>query len=92
MVKGSELSFNEMDTSVNLNILPLGSYDILIGLDWMESHKNIINCLHKIYNCIDEKGNYHTIKGIYKPMSYDKSQLYNSKILLEKDVSFMQPK
>ena len=58
-----------MDTSINLNILPLGSYDILIGVDWLEYHKTIINYLHKNFDCIDDKGKYHTIKGIYKPIT-----------------------
>ena len=53
-----------MDTLVNLNILPLGSYDILISMDWIKSHKTIINCLDKIFDCIDEEGKYDTIKGI----------------------------
>jgi len=26
-------------TQVNLNILPLGSYDLLIGMDWLNAHK-----------------------------------------------------
>ena len=55
-----------MDTSIDLNILTLESRDILIGMDWLESHKTIINCLHKSFDCIDEKGNYHTIRGIYR--------------------------
>ena len=33
VVKYCKLSFNEMGTTVDLNILPLGSYDILIGMD-----------------------------------------------------------
>ena len=31
-VKHCRLSFDEMDTSVNLNIIPFRSYDILIGM------------------------------------------------------------
>ena len=64
-----ELNFNEMDTSIDLNILTLGSRDILIGMDWLESHKTIINCLHKSFDCIDENDNYHTVKEIYKHVS-----------------------
>ena len=56
------LSTEEMHTSVNLNILPLGSYDILIGIDWLESHNVVINCLHKSFDCVDAEGNYHTIR------------------------------
>ena len=69
LVKGCELSFNEMDTSVNLNELPLGSYDILIGMDWLESHSVVIDYLNKSFVCLDEEGNHHSIKGIYRSMS-----------------------
>ena len=58
-----------MGTSIDLNILTLGSYDILIGLDSLESHKTIINSLHKSFDFIDEERKYHTIKWIYRPTS-----------------------
>ena len=58
-----------MYTLVNLNILPLGSYDILVGMDWSESYNAIIDYLHKSFGCVDEKGKYYTVKGIYRPIS-----------------------
>ena len=69
LVKDNRLGFNDMDTSVNLNILPLVSYDILIGIDQLESHKSSIDCLHKISGCVDEEGKYHMMKGNYIPIS-----------------------
>ena len=27
---------NELNTHADMNILPLGSYDLLIGMDWLE--------------------------------------------------------
>ena len=30
---------NGIVTSVDLNVLPLHSYDVLIGMDWLEEHK-----------------------------------------------------
>ena len=51
-----------MDTLFNLNILPLGSYDIFIGMDWLESHKDIIDCLHNFLDCMDEEVKYHIVK------------------------------
>ena len=69
IVKDCILSFNGLDTTVNLIILPLVSYDILIGMDWLESHKAIIDCLHKSFDCMNEEGKIHTVKGIYKPIS-----------------------
>ena len=55
--------------AVNINILTLCSYDILIVMDWMESHNAIIDCLHKSLGCRDEKGKYYTVKKIYRPIS-----------------------
>jgi hypothetical protein len=31
----------------NLYIMILGSYDIMIGMDWLESHEAILNCKMK---------------------------------------------
>ena len=69
IVKDLILDFNDLDTSINLNILPLGSYDILIGMDWLESHKAVIDYLHKIFSSVDEEDKYHTMNEIYRPLS-----------------------
>ena len=69
IVKDVLLGFNDLETSVNLNILPLGSYDILIGMDWLESHKAVIDYLHKIFSSVDEEDMYHTMNEIYRPLS-----------------------
>jgi predicted aspartyl protease len=37
MVRSCSISLNGMNTSTDLNIIPLGSYDVLIGMDWLES-------------------------------------------------------
>ena len=63
------LGFNDLDMSVNLNILPIGSYDILIGMDWLESHKDVIDYLHKFFSNVDEEDKYHTMNEIYRPLS-----------------------
>ena len=34
-----------------LNVLPLGSYDILIGMDWFETK---LDCYNKTFECMDE--------------------------------------
>ena len=69
LVKDRRLSFNGLNTIVNLNIMLLGSYDILIGLNWLEAHRAIINCLHKFFDFMDGKGKSHTVKGIYRPIT-----------------------
>jgi hypothetical protein len=44
-------------THVVLNILPLGSYDVFLGMDWLASHKEKLNCYNKILECEYEEGN-----------------------------------
>ena len=37
---------------MNLNILSLGSYDVLVGMDWLEKHKSMVNFLDKKFHYI----------------------------------------
>jgi hypothetical protein len=50
-------------------VLPLGSYDIIIGMDWLERHKVILNCYEKSFVYKDENNTARTIQGIRKPVS-----------------------
>ena len=36
IVKACPIDMNGMRTKVDLNIIPLGSYDCLIGMDWLD--------------------------------------------------------
>ena len=36
LVKSCSMDMNGMSTKDELNILPLGSYDFLIGMDWLD--------------------------------------------------------
>ena len=55
-----------LSTYVNLNILPLGYYDILIGMDWLEAHRVTLDCYSKTFECMDEEGNPKVVRGIPK--------------------------
>eukprot|EP00253_Pinus_taeda_P004218 PITA_04218 len=54
--------------TTELNVLPLGSYDVLIGMDWLERRWSIINCKTKIVSYRDELGMGKEIQGIQKPV------------------------
>ena len=54
VVKKFPLVMDELVTYANLNVLPLGSYDILIGMDWWEAHRQNLDCYNKNFECIDE--------------------------------------
>jgi hypothetical protein len=51
-----------------LNIFPLGSYDILIDIDWLEKHRVKLYCYQKTFECVYDEGNLRTMKGILKPI------------------------
>lgn len=54
---------------VGINVLPLGSYDILIRMDWPEQHAALINYLEKIITYVKSYGKTHTIHSVPKPIS-----------------------
>jgi hypothetical protein len=45
-----------VNINVDLNIIPLVSYDILIGIDWLEKHHDVLYCHNKTFACHDEEG------------------------------------
>jgi hypothetical protein len=55
---------NGLSTRAELNILPLGSYDCLIGMDWLKQHHVILDCRSKAFTCLDEEGNPRKVQGI----------------------------
>jgi hypothetical protein len=43
-------------TQVTLNILPLGPYNLLIGMEWLVSYKTKLDCYYKNLECVNEEG------------------------------------
>jgi hypothetical protein len=56
-------------TRATLNILPLGSYDLLIDMDWLDAYKTNLDYYHKTLECVNEEGRKITLQGIQKPVS-----------------------
>ena len=69
MLKPCEVNLNGFLMKVNSNILPLGSYDVLIGMDWIEQNHVMLDCLHKSILCTDSQGNQVKVQGIPKKVS-----------------------
>jgi hypothetical protein len=62
MVKSCPMDMNGLNTRDDLNILPLGSYDHLIGMDWLDqSHANLY-FHNKEFTCLAEEGNLRTVE------------------------------
>ena len=69
VVEKFPLVMNRLVTCVDLNVLPLGSYDVLIGMDWLESHRVKLDCYNKNFECTDEEGNPVVVTSILKVIS-----------------------
>ena len=54
---------DHFETVVKLNVLPLGSYDLLIGMDWLEQHRVILNCYDKTFTCLNSDRKPVSVKG-----------------------------
>ena len=66
IVSQCSIKIVEMNTLVNMIVLPLGSYDLLIGIDCLEHHRDKVECFHKSLTCLNEQGITTRIQGIRK--------------------------
>jgi hypothetical protein len=57
------LNLGEFVTRANLYVTILGSYDIMIGMDWLELHEAILNCKMKWLSLVDDEGQRRMIVG-----------------------------
>ena len=64
-----ELIIDGQSTKLDLNILPLGSYNLIIGMDWLEKHKVILNCYKNSLIYRGKNNKVRTIQGIIKLVS-----------------------
>jgi hypothetical protein len=64
MVKSCPMEMNGLCTKVDLNIIHLGSYDCLIGMDWLDQHHVVLDYYNKVFTYLDEQGNLRTVQGI----------------------------
>jgi hypothetical protein len=69
MVKACPMNMNGLNTRDELNIIPLGSYDSLIGMDWLDQHHAFLDFYNKEFTCLDEEGNLRTIQGILRAVT-----------------------
>jgi hypothetical protein len=64
LVKSYLVDMNGLSIKVDLNILPLGSYECPIGMDWLDQHHAILDCQNKAFTSLYEEGNQRVIQGI----------------------------
>ena len=55
-VTGCALNLGEFFMRVDLYVTILGSYDVVIGMDWLESYEETFNCKMRWLSLVDDKG------------------------------------
>jgi hypothetical protein len=68
VIPSCQFTMGEFSTQATLNILPLGSYDLLIGMECLAAYKARMDCYHKTLECVSEEGRRITLQGIQKPV------------------------
>jgi hypothetical protein len=64
LVKSCPVDMNGLSTNADLNILPLGSYDYIIGMDWLDHQHVVLDCHNKEFTFLDEEGNPRVVQAI----------------------------
>ena len=52
-----------------MNVLPLGSYDMIIGIDWLEKYKVVLNFFDKTFTYVSEDEIVRKVNGFSNPIS-----------------------
>jgi hypothetical protein len=69
MVKSCPVDMNEISTKKDLSILPLGSYDCPVGMDWLDQHHVVLYYHNKEFTSLNEDRNPRTVQGIPRAAS-----------------------
>jgi len=68
-LKACEFEMNGMSTTIQLNVLPLGSYGMLLGIDWLYLHKTKVDFYDKAIERLDDNRENIISQGKKKPTS-----------------------
>jgi hypothetical protein len=56
-------------TMLKVYVTALGTYDVIIKMDWLESHRAMVDCFAKRVLCIDDEGRLVEIHGVRRKVS-----------------------
>ena len=62
-VRDCAFELNGMPIAVHLNIFPLGSYSMLLGIDGLYLHRTKVDCYDKAIECVDDNGEPRVLQG-----------------------------
>ena len=68
-VRACAYELNGMPTSTHLNVLSLGSYSILLGMEYLYLHRTKLDCYAKSIECLDDNGEHKILQGKKKATS-----------------------
>ena len=57
------------NTKLKVYITALGAYDLIIGMDWLTSHRALVDCFAKKVLCVDDEGRPIEIQGVQRKVS-----------------------
>jgi hypothetical protein len=56
-------------TKLKVYITALGEYDLIIGMDWLTTHRALIDCFAKKVLCVNDEGKLIEVQGIQRKVS-----------------------
>jgi hypothetical protein len=56
IIKGFQLDIDGVSIVVDPSIIPLGLYDVLVGMNWLNVHHVVLDCHDKTFTYLDEEG------------------------------------
>ena len=69
MVQSCQMQIGDMSTRTDLRITPLGSYDVVLGMDWLYAHSTKMDCRQKRVECVDDDSISREIFEVKRPVS-----------------------
>ncbi|KAH9293368.1 hypothetical protein KI387_041430, partial [Taxus chinensis] len=69
---GAVLDLPNFSMEVDLYVAPLGSYDVVIGVNWLADHKEKVDCFEKNIRCLDDRLKTTEIQGVKREISVRK--------------------
>jgi hypothetical protein len=58
------IELNDINTIIDINIIPFVYYDILIGMCWLDHHHAMLHYYNKTFTCLTEEGKWSLMKGV----------------------------
>jgi hypothetical protein len=83
-----EFSLGGQNIKKKMNILPLGYYDVIIRMDWLEGIKEVLYYYEKSHKYKDKNDIARTVQGIQKPVSVRQISVMQFKNCMRKGCQF----